>query len=114
MGKFVLFTAGPSGFNILDISDPSDVTLIGSASYDTPHYGHQVWVPETHDHAFFGDEMDELNEEVPLRTMVFDLTDLDAPTVAEVFEASVNATDHNQYNHGEWLFRAITTPVCAC
>ena len=65
-GKFVLFTAGPSGFNILDISDPTDVTLIGSASYDTPHYGHQVWVAETHDHAFFGDELDELNEEVPL------------------------------------------------
>ena len=105
-GKFVLFTAGPSGFNILDISDPTDVTLIGAASYDTPHYGHQVWVPETQDHAFFGDELDELNEGGPTRTMVFDLTDLDVPVVAELFEASVNVTDHNQYNHGEWLFQS--------
>lgn len=105
-GKFVLFTAGPSGFNILDISDPTDVTLIGSASYDTPHYGHQVWVAETQDHAFFGDELDELNEGGPTRTVVFDLTDLDAPNVAEMFEASVDATDHNQYNHGEWLFQS--------
>lgn len=106
LGKLVLFTAGPSGFNILDISDPADVTSIGSASYDTPHYGHQVWVPETHDHAFFGDELDELNEGGATRTVVFDLTDLDAPIVVEMFEASVNATDHNQYNHGEWLFQS--------
>ena len=75
-------------------------------AYDTPHYGHQVWVPETHDHAFFGDELDELNEGGPTRTVVFDLTDLDAPNVAEMFEASVDATDHNQYNHGEWLFQS--------
>ena len=97
---------GPSGFHIFDITDPGDVTLIGSSSYDTPHYGHQVWVPETHDHAFFGDELDELNEGGPTRTVVFDLTDLDAPVVAELFEASVEATDHNQYNHGEWLFQS--------
>ena len=106
LGKSVLFAASPSGFRILDITDPGDVTLIGSESYASPHYGHQVWVPETHDHAFFGDELDELNEGGPTRTVVFDLTDLDAPVVAEMFEASVNATDHNQYNHGEWLFQS--------
>ena len=106
VGRSVVFAAGPSGFHILDITDPGDVTLIGSSSYDTPHYGHQVWVPETHDHAFFGDELDELNEGGPTRTVVFDLTDLDAPVVAELFEASVEATDHNQYNHGEWLFQS--------
>ena len=54
VGRSVVFAAGPSGFHIFDITDPGDVTLIGSSSYDTPHYGHQVWVPETHDHAFLG------------------------------------------------------------
>ena len=59
VGKEVLFAAGGESLWILDITDPSDVQLIGVSSYTDPHFSHQVWVSDTHDHAFLGDELDE-------------------------------------------------------
>ena len=108
-GKDLLVTAGNDRMWILDVTDPSDVQLIGYAAYPDPAYAHQVWVSETHDHAFFGDELDELQQGLPTRTLVFDLTDLDAPTLADVHEASTASSDHNQYTHGEWLFQSNYT-----
>ena len=106
VGKDVFFGAGSGKLWILDITDPSDVNLIASANYPNAHFAHQVWVSDDHDHAFFGDELDETSEGVPTRTVVFDLSDLDNPTVAEVHESETGASDHNQYTHGEWLFQS--------
>jgi choice-of-anchor B domain-containing protein len=106
VGKDLLFAAGSGKLWILDITDPTDIGLVSSASYPDAHFSHQVWVSDTHDHAFLGDELDETSEGTPTRTFVFDLTDLDTPTVAEVFEAATGASDHNQYTHGEWLFQS--------
>lgn len=106
VGKSVLFAAGGHKLWVLDISDPSDVELIGSTSYTQAHFAHQVWVAETHDHAFLGDEMDESDLGGPTRTVVIDLSDLDNPVEVEVYEAPTTASDHNQYNHGEWLFQS--------
>lgn len=106
VGKELLFACGSGKMWILDITDPSDVTLLSSKSYPQAHFSHQVWVSEGHDHAFLGDELDELSEGLPTRTVVFDLHDLDNPSVAEVYEASTYASDHNQYTYGEWLFQS--------
>jgi choice-of-anchor B domain-containing protein len=106
LGKDLLFAAGSGKLWVLDITDPTDITLVSSASYPGAHFSHQVWVSDTHDHAFLGDELDETSEGTPTRTIVFDLTDLDAPSVAEVYEAPTPASDHNQYTHGEWLFQS--------
>ena len=38
--------------------------------------------------------------------MVFDLTDLDSPVLADIYVSAATATDHNQYTHGEWLFQS--------
>ena len=106
VGKDVLFAAGSQHLWILDFSDPSDVQLISSATYPNAHFSHQVWVPDGHDHAFLGDELDETSEGLPTRTFVFDLTDLDSPVLAEIHEAGNTASDHNQYSYGEWLIQS--------
>ena len=106
VGKELLFAAGGEKLWVLDITDASDVQLIGSTTYTNPHFSHQVWVSDTHDHAFLGDELDETSMGGPTRTIVFDLTDLDDPYQVEVFQAETTATDHNQYAHGEWLFQS--------
>lgn len=105
-GKDVLFAAGSGKLWILDISDPSDVTLISSRPYPDAHFAHQVWVSEDQDHAFLGDELDETSSGTPTRTMVFDVTDLDHPVIAEIHESETTASDHNQYTYGEWLFQS--------
>ena len=106
LGKDVLFACGSERLWILDISDPTDVMLIGSTSYAGSHFSHQVWVSDSHDHAFLGDEMDELSAGHNTKTMVVDVSDLDAPTVVDVHEATSAATDHNQYVFGEWLMQS--------
>jgi len=106
LGKELLFAAGGDRLWILDISDPTDIGLLGSTTYPNAHFSHQVWVSDTHDHAFLGDELDETSGGGPTRTMVLDVSDLDNPTVAEVFESPTYASDHNQYTHGEWLFQS--------
>lgn len=106
VGKEILFAAGGEKLWILDITDASDVELIGVSTYTNPHFSHQVWVSETHDHAFLGDELDETSAGAATRTMVFDLTDLDHPQEVEVYHAETTASDHNQYTHGEWLFQS--------
>lgn len=105
-GKELLFAAGGEKLWILDITDASDIQLIASTTYTDPHFSHQVWVSDSHDHAFLGDEMDEAAEGGGTRTMVFDLTDLDNPVEVEVYQAETTASDHNQYTHGEWLFQS--------
>lgn len=105
-GKSLLFAAGSGKLWVLDITDPSDITMVSSSNYPNAHFSHQVWVSDDHDHAFLGDELDETSEGLPTRTMVFDLTDLDNPAVVEVHEADSYASDHNQYTHGEWLFQS--------
>lgn len=105
-GKSLLFAAGSGKLWVLDISDPTDISLVSSATYPNAHFAHQVWVSDSHDHAFLGDELDETSEGLPTRTVVFDLSDLDAPSVVEVYEAETMASDHNQYTHGEWLFQS--------
>lgn len=105
-GKDLLFAAAGSRLSILDISDPSDVLLIGESDYPQSVYTHQVWVSESQDHAFLGDELDESQLGGGTKTIVFDLTDLDAPFVHDIHESELQATDHNQYGHGEWLFQS--------
>ena len=107
VGKSILFAAGGERLWIMDITDPGDVQLLGSSTYPQAEYAHQVWVAEGHDHAFLGDELDETDHGVPTRTVVFDLVDLDNPSIAEIHESPHTASsDHNQYGHGEWLFQS--------
>lgn len=105
-GKDLIVAAGTHRMWILDASQPDDVLLISNVEYPDPAYAHQVWVSEGHDHAFMGDELDEIQLGGVTRTFVFDLTDLDNPVFVETFFSTSTATDHNQYPHGEWLFQS--------
>ena len=65
----------------------------------------------TEDHRFFllGDESDETGFNVPTRTHVFDLLDLDAPVYVFAYEAATAAIDHNLYVLGNRVFQANYT-----
>jgi choice-of-anchor B domain-containing protein len=56
-----------------------------------------------------GDEEDESNHNVPTRTHVFDLSDLDAPVYVFAYEAASAAIDHNLYVLGSRAFQANYT-----
>ena len=67
------------------------------------------WI--TDDHRFFllGDELDETDLGVPTRTLIFDVSDLDAPVFVSAFQAATTSIDHNLYVLGNRVYQANYT-----
>ncbi len=91
---------------VVDVSTRSAPVTLSSTSYSQLGYVHQGWLTEDHRFFLLGDELDESNFNVPTRTHVFDVSDLDAPAYVFAYEATTVATDHNLYVRGNRVFEA--------
>ena len=56
-----------------------------------------------------GDELDEANFGMNTRTIVFDFTDLDNPTLHMTYSGESNAIDHNGYVKNDLFYQANYT-----
>jgi len=100
------FSGGSDDVRIIDVSDKNNIDLIGIVSYSNKYYTHQGWF--TDDKRFFivGDEVDEENVGFNTRTLVFDMQDLDNPTLHYIYYGSTKAIDHNGYVRGNRFYLA--------
>ncbi|MFK5983202.1 MAG: choice-of-anchor B family protein [Flavobacteriaceae bacterium] len=100
------FSGGSDDVRIIDVSDKNNINLIGIVSYSNKYYTHQGWF--TDDKRFFivGDEVDEENVGFNTRTLVFDMQDLDNPTLHYIYYGSTKAIDHNGYVRGNRFYLA--------
>ncbi len=108
-GSEICINSDSDHFSIVDVtSKPGSVTL---ASIEYPDLGfvHQAWLTENHRFAFVGDELDELDFGVSTRTVVIDVTDLDAPEYHGDHRAATPSIDHNLYVHGNLLYQVNYT-----
>ena len=94
---------------IVDVTDEFFPVTISDVVYPQLGFVHQGWLTEDHEFLLIGDEFDELNFNVPTRTHVFDVTDLDAPAYVYPYEAATSATDHNLYVLGNRVYEANYT-----
>lgn len=94
---------------IVDVTDKDNPTLIAEIEYNNHGYTHQVWMDETHHFAYLGDELDENNFGNNTRTFVFDLSDLDNPTLHHIYEGTPRAIDHNGYVKDDSFYLANYT-----
>ena len=94
---------------IADVTNKSSTVGISDVMYPQLGFVHQAWLTEDHQFLLVGDELDELNFNVPTRTHVFDITDLDAPDYVFAYEAATNSIDHNLYVLGDRVFQANYT-----
>lgn len=103
---FVGAFGGNKKVNIIDVTNKNSPTLISSVTYPNMFYTHQGWFTE--DKRFFiaGDEVDEENIGGGTRTFVFDLTDLDNPSLHYTYEGPTAAIDHNGYVVGNRFYLA--------
>jgi len=113
-GREILFASSSDGSSysnlvIADVTDKSEPVLIYQETYPFPAYTHQNWLTEDHRYALVGDEVDELTHGYPTRTLVFDLTDLDAPILAFEHLGTTSAIDHNGYVKGDTFYLANYT-----
>ena len=98
--------SGNNKINIIDFTNKNSPTVISSVTYTNEFYTHQGWFTE--DKRFFiaGDEVDEEEAGFNTRTLVFDLEDLDNPSLAYTHYGATPAIDHNGYVRGNRYYLA--------
>lgn len=96
-----------SEINIADVTDKSNPVTVARMSYPNVAYAHQGWFDEEQRFFYMNDELDELAGNVEgTRTIVWDLTELDDPVVANQYIGPVAASDHNLYVVGDRMYQS--------
>jgi choice-of-anchor B domain-containing protein len=109
LGSEICISANEDHVEVVDVTTKSAPVTLSATLYPQLGFVHQGWL--TQDHRFFllGDEADETSFNVPTRTHVFDVSDLDAPQYVFAYQAATRAIDHNLYVHGNRVFEANYT-----
>lgn len=105
-GREIFIGANESRIAIVDITDKSNPQEISTLSYGQLGYTHQGWFTEDQRYFILGDELDEANFGFNSRTLVFDFTDLDSPSLHTTYTGPTSAIDHNGYVLGNEYFLA--------
>lgn len=113
-GREILFGSNSDGGNnnqvvIVDVTDKAAPYLISNATYSNGGYTHQNWIDEDHRYLYVGDELDERRFGNQTKTLVFDLEDLDKPSLYYFYLGVTAAIDHNGYTKGDSYFLANYT-----
>ena len=91
---------------ILNVTDKTNVSLIARLSYPQLGYTHQGWFTEDQRYFILGDEADEQGFGFNSRTLIFDFTDLDNPSLSSTYFGPTLAIDHNGYVLGNNYYLA--------
>ncbi|MDX1463766.1 MAG: choice-of-anchor B family protein, partial [Marinirhabdus sp.] len=105
-GREIMIGSNENEIVIVDITDKNNPVGISTLSYGNVEYTHQGWFTEDQRFFLLGDELDEQNVGVPTRTLVFDLNDLDNPTLSFEYSGPTDAIDHNGYTKGSKFYLA--------
>ena len=103
----ICFAANETALSIADVTDKSNPVAVATAVYPNPSYVHQGWLSEDHRFFFVNDEGDELDGTVTgTRTLVWDIEDLDDPILAKEHIGETEASDHNLYVRGQFMYQS--------
>ena len=105
----VLFDFSETTFDLWDLSDQANPTLLSSTSYDGASYVHSGWWSEDQRYLFVHDELDEIYGELQTTLRVFDLASLRAPVQTTVWTGPTEAVDHNGYVRGNRYYMSNYT-----
>ena len=110
-GREICFNSSEVHVSIVDVTDKLAPVQLSTATYPRVGYTHQGWT--TDDQAWFlmGDEGDEGDTDQPegTRTLVFDISDLDAPTLAFEDYPGTISIDHNMYVVDDLVYQSNYT-----
>ncbi len=109
VGKEILIGSNENEVVVVDITSKSNPIAIGASSYTQVGYTHQGWFTEDERYFIVGDELDESDFGFNTRTLVFDMLDLDNPTLAFEHFGETPAIDHNGYVVGDLYYMANYT-----
>lgn len=105
-GKEILVGSNEDEIVIVDITDKNNPEPISTISYGDTGYTHQGWFTEDQRYFLVGDELDERDLGINSRTLIFDFSDLDAPSLNSEYFGPTSAIDHNGYVKGNTYYLA--------
>ena len=109
VGKEICFGSNETAVWITDVSsktnDNSGSKTIALGSYDD-YYTHQGWLTEDHKYLIVNDELDESSSSSinRTRTLIWDVQDLNNPTLETEYYGPNPSIDHNNYIVGDEAF----------
>ncbi|MFQ5680016.1 MAG: choice-of-anchor B family protein [Gemmatimonadota bacterium] len=107
VGKEICFNSSETALGIADVTDKAHPVSLAVATYPNVGYAHQGWLSEDHRYFFLDDEEDEVAGSVPrTRTLVWDVQDLDDPVLAAEYLGQTEASDHNLYVRGRYMYQS--------
>jgi len=109
LGREIYIGANENQIAIVDITDKSNPVEIKTLAYSNLSYTHQGWFTEDQRYFILGDELDEVNFGFNSRTLIFDFSDLDNPSLYATYIGTTGAIDHNGYTKGNEFFLANYT-----
>ncbi|MDQ2069168.1 choice-of-anchor B family protein [Natronospira bacteriovora] len=108
-GHEVCFNSNENSLTLLDVSDHSSPTMISRTVYPNVAYTHQGWLSEDQRWFYLNDEMDARSHNTRTRTVVWDVSDLRNPVVADQYYSPDIAIAHNNYVRGGFLYQSNYT-----
>ncbi len=105
-GREICLNSNEDTLTIVDVTNKNNPVLISRTTYAGSAYTHQGWLTEDQVHFLLDDELDETSFGHNTRTRVFDVADLDAPTLVGSYDSANPAIDHNQYVKGNFSYQA--------
>jgi choice-of-anchor B domain-containing protein len=105
-GREICFSANEDTLTIVDVTNKSAPAQLSRTTYTGVGYTHQGWLTEDHKHFLLDDELDERKSGVNSTTYIWDVADLDAPSVSGVYRGQSTAIDHNLYIRGNRAYQS--------
>lgn len=109
-GREICIGSNETAILVSDVTDKNNPNMLGLGQYPDFGYVHQGWLSEDHRFFFQNDETDEISGRVNrTRLLVWDLSDLDDPVLANEYMGPNGAIDHNLYVHGSLAYHSNYT-----
>jgi choice-of-anchor B domain-containing protein len=105
-GREICFSSNEDTLTIIDVTNKAAPAQLSRTAYVGRGYTHQGWLTEDQRMFLLDDELDEQQQRVNTRTFVWDVSDLDAPTVKNVYQGQTASIDHNLYVRGRYAFES--------
>ena len=105
-GREICLGANETAISIADVTDKANPRPLSQASYPRVAYAHQGWFSEDMKYWYLDDEIDEIQGVERTRTLIWDLSDLENPRLANEHMGVEGSSDHNQYVKGNLLYQA--------
>lgn len=102
----ICFSANEDTLTISDVTNKGATVLVSRNPYSGYRYTHQGWLTEDHRYFLLGDELDERDFGHDSRIYIWDLSDLDAPSVVGHYTGPTGAIDHNLYVDDAYVYQA--------